>query len=106
MKVRFFGTAPVLIALLAGCAPSAPTPSQAQKAMVTRMEQTAAQKVEVTGVNAFALGRCRPPEQGAGLLCDVTMDVSFRLDGEVQRSEDAQPMRFVRENGRWVAYPG
>ena len=99
---------PALLAcavLLSGCAPSWPTPDQARDALVVRMERPAERKVEVTRVEAFALENCRAADKGPGVLCDVRMDVSFQLDGEAVRSDESQPVRFVRESGNWVAYP-
>ena len=99
---------PVVIAslvLLAGCAPSWPSPDQARDALVVRMERPAERKVTVTQVASFELTDCREPEKGPGVLCSVKMDVAFTLDGEPVRSDEAQDVRFVRESGNWVAYP-
>jgi hypothetical protein len=93
------------LAMLTACAPSWPTPDQARDALVVRMERPAAREVKVDAVSAFELKDCRVPEKGPGVLCAVSMEVAFTLDGEPMTSADAQEVRFVRESGNWVAYP-
>lgn len=95
----------VPLALLAGCAPSWPTPDQARDALVVRMERPGERQIKVTEVTAFSLSDCRAPEKGPGVLCAVAMDVKFTIDGEAVQSDEGQEVRFVRESGNWVAYP-
>ena len=95
----------VPLALLAGCAPSWPTPDQARDALVVRMERPGARQIKVTEVAAFTLSDCREPGKGPGVLCAVAMDVRFTVDGQAVQSNEAQEVRFVRESGNWVAYP-
>lgn len=95
----------VSLALLAGCAPSWPTPDQARDALVVRMERPGERQVKVTEITAFSLSDCRAPQKGPGIVCTVAMEVAFTLDGQAMASEDAQEVRFVRESGNWVAYP-
>lgn len=95
----------LVLAGLAGCAPSWPAPDQARDALVVRMERPAARVVKVTQVRAFSLENCRKPEKGPGVLCAVQMDVAFTVDGQSAESDEGQDVRFVRESGNWVAYP-
>lgn len=91
--------------LLAACAADQPSDQEARQAMVERMEMPRGRQVSVGTVHRFSLDACDRAGQGGGVVCQVTMDVSFTLDGAIQRSDDRGPMRFVREDGRWVAYP-
>jgi len=107
MPMNFPTLPAVALLLLTACAPAAaqPTQSQAQQALVARMERPGAREVRVTEVESFTIKDCRAPEKAQGVLCDVAMAVTFTVDGASMRSDEAQPMRFVREAGRWVADP-
>ena len=95
----------VPLLLLAACTPPRPTPDQARDALVVRMERPGERRIKVDRVEVFELSDCREPDKGPGVMCAVRMDVSFAIDGQPMRSDEAQAVRFVRESGNWVAYP-
>jgi hypothetical protein len=97
--------APLLLLALAGCAADRPTGEEAGRAMATRMEAASSRAVKVREIHALDLAACVPALGAEGVHCQVSMDVSFELDGSLQRSKDLGPMRFVREGGEWKAYP-
>lgn len=101
---------PMILALLLApwlpaCAPAELTEADARIAMQARMERAGAREVKVLEIHSFALRDCADAAGKPGVACEVQMDVSFTVDGAPQRGDDAQRMRFVRESGRWVAYP-
>ncbi len=91
--------------LLAGCAPDRPSNDEAGRAMTERMEAATSRAVKVSEIHALDLAACVPALDAEGVHCQVSMDVSFELDGVLQRSKDVGPMRFVREGDVWKAYP-
>lgn len=95
----------LLVLPLPACAPAELTEADARVAMQARMERAAAREVKVQAIHSFALSDCADASDAAGRVCQVQMDVSFTVDGAPQRGDDTQPMRFVRESGKWVAYP-
>lgn len=97
--------APLLLLALAGCATDLPTDEEAGRAMAARMEAASSRAVKVREIHALDLAACVPALGAEGVHCQVAMDVSFELDGALQRSKDLGPMRFVREGGEWKAYP-
>lgn len=97
--------APLLLLVLAGCAADQPTSEEAGRAMAARMEAASSRAVKVREIHALNLAACVPALGAEGVHCQVSMDVSFELDGSLQRSKDLGPMRFVREGGEWKAYP-
>jgi hypothetical protein len=97
--------AALLLLTLAGCAADRPTDEEAGRAMAARMEGAASRSVKVREIHALDLAACVPAIGAEGVHCQVSMDVSFELDGVLQRSKDLGPMRFAREAGQWKAYP-
>lgn len=92
-------------ALLTACAPAALTADDARAAMKQRMERPGPRAVKVLQIHEFALSDCTDAVGQDGVACRVQMDVGFTVDGAEQRDNATQRMRFVREAGRWVAYP-
>ena len=74
-------------------------------AMKQRMERPGPRAVKVLQIHEFALSDCTDAVGQDGVACRVQMDVGFTVDGAEQRDNATQRMRFVREAGRWVAYP-
>lgn len=94
------------VVLLTACAPNHPSNADARAAVIERMESSTAGKVDVTEIHALDLSACEPARGEEGVVCQVAMDVVFSFDGEMQRSNEAGPVRFVREGGAWKAYLG
>jgi hypothetical protein len=97
-------TLPALV-LLAACAPASLSTSDARAAMTARMERPGATAVKVQEIHVFELTECTDTVATGTVTCQVRMDVSFDFGGVTQRDADSAPIRFVREDGRWVAYP-
>jgi hypothetical protein len=91
--------------VLAGCAADQPSREEAGQAMSARMEAAGSRSVKVREIHSLDLSACVPALGAEGVYCQVSMDVSFELDGQLQRSKDLGPMRFAREGGQWKAYP-
>jgi hypothetical protein len=94
-----------LASLLSACAPAELTEADARTAMQARMERAGERAVKVLEMHSFELTDCAPAEGQEGVACQVRMDVSFTVNEAPQRDDATQRMRFVRESGRWVAYP-
>lgn len=95
----------VAATLLSACAPSTLSTEDARAAMQARMERAGERAVKVLNIHSFELTDCAPAEGQEGVACQVRMDVSFTVNEAPQRDDATQRMRFVRESGRWVAYP-
>jgi hypothetical protein len=94
-----------ILALLTACAPASLSSSDAREAMKARMERAGATQVKVQQMHEFELSDCTDTAATGTVTCRVQMDVSFDYGGVTQRDAGAERIRFVREDGTWVAYP-
>ena len=93
------------LALLTACAPASLSSDDARGAMKARMERPGANEVKVQQIHALDLSDCTDTAATGTVTCQVRMDVSFDFGGVTQRDADSERIRFVREEGTWVAYP-
>lgn len=91
-------------ALLTACAPATLSTDDARAAMQARMERPGATAVKVQQMHVFELSECTDTAATGTVTCQVQMDVSFDYGGVSQRDAGSEAIRFVREDGRWVAY--
>ncbi|HDS1513022.1 TPA: hypothetical protein ACOENK_004104 [Stenotrophomonas maltophilia] len=98
-KLAFAGLATAFALTACGGPPSN---AEAQKALVTLLEQSGAG--QISDVPEFQLNGCVEAKEAAGYRCDTSGKVTLDIAGRRVPVPIGKNLRYAREDGVWRAY--
>jgi hypothetical protein len=101
MNARF-PLAGLAIALTFSACGGPPSNADAQKALVTLLEQSGAG--QISDVPEFQLNGCVEAKDAAGYRCDTSGKVTLDIAGRRVPVPIGKNLRYVKEDGTWRAY--
>lgn len=101
MNARF-PLASLAIALTLSACGGPPSNSDAQKALVTLLEQNGAG--QISDVPEFELNGCVEAKDAAGYRCDTSGRVTLDIAGRRVPVPIGKNLRYAKEDGIWRAY--
>ncbi|HEL4182680.1 TPA: hypothetical protein ACXJTM_003744 [Stenotrophomonas maltophilia] len=101
MNARF-PLAGLAIALTLSACGGPPSNADAQKALVTLLEQSGAG--QISDVPEFQLNGCVEAKDAAGYRCDTSGKVTLDIAGRRVPVPIGKNLRYVKEDGTWKAY--
>lgn len=101
MNARF-PLAGLAIALTLSACGGPPSNADAQKALVTLLEQSGAG--QISDVPEFELNGCVEAKDAAGYRCDTSGKVAIDIGGRQIPVPIGKNLRYVKEDGVWRAY--
>ncbi|MFI8716826.1 hypothetical protein ACIGHF_02910 [Stenotrophomonas sp. NPDC077464] len=102
MKAPWLTLAGLAIALtLSGCG-GPPSNRDAEKALVTLLEQSGAG--QIAAVQEFELNGCVEAKDAAGYRCDTSGKVAIDIGGRQVPIPIGKNLRYAKEDGTWSAY--
>lgn len=98
-KLAFAGLATAFALTACGGPPSN---ADAQKALVTLLEQSGAG--QISDVSEFQINGCVEAKDTAGYRCDTSGKVAIDIGGRRVPVPIGKNLRYVKEDGTWRAY--
>ncbi|WP_329913658.1 hypothetical protein [Stenotrophomonas sp. SMYL86] len=101
MNARFPLAGLAVALTLTGCG-RPPSNDDAQKALVTLLEQSGAG--HIAAVQEFELNGCVEAKDAAGYRCDTSGKVAVNIGGRQVPIPIGKNLRYAKEDGTWRAY--
>ena len=94
--------ATLAIALTLSACGGPPSNADAQKALITLLEQSGAG--QISDVPEFQINGCVEAKDAAGYRCDTSGKVAIDIGGRRVPVPIGKNLRYVKEDGTWRAY--